>query len=80
MMFSLTLRKPVTNKEIQQWPQNPYGKGAYVIKWCSNWSGLYFVSETAINIGYACNMLTDDMNEVFIIAGNTAGEVREELR
>ncbi|XP_036298512.1 probable phospholipid-transporting ATPase IM isoform X2 [Pipistrellus kuhlii] len=36
--------------------------------------------ETAINIGYACNMLTDDMNEVFIIAGNTAMEVREELR
>ncbi|XP_015984076.2 probable phospholipid-transporting ATPase IM isoform X5 [Rousettus aegyptiacus] len=36
--------------------------------------------ETAINIGYACNMLTDDMNDVFIIAGNTAMEVREELR
>ncbi|XP_054421418.1 probable phospholipid-transporting ATPase IM [Pteronotus mesoamericanus] len=36
--------------------------------------------ETAINIGYACNMLTDDMNEVFIIAGNSAVEVREELR
>ncbi|XP_076983961.1 putative phospholipid-transporting ATPase IM isoform X2 [Tamandua tetradactyla] len=36
--------------------------------------------ETAINIGYACNMLTDDMNEVFVIAGNTAGEVLEELR
>ena len=25
-------------------------------------------------------MLTDDMNDVFIIAGNTAAEVREELR
>lgn len=36
--------------------------------------------ETAINIGYACNMLTDDMNDVFIIAGNTEVEVREELR
>uniref|UniRef100_A0A8C9A5L4 Phospholipid-transporting ATPase n=1 Tax=Prolemur simus TaxID=1328070 RepID=A0A8C9A5L4_PROSS len=36
--------------------------------------------ETAINIGYACNMLTDDMNDVFVIAGNTAVEVREELR
>lgn len=34
---------------------------------------------TAINIGYACNMLTDDMNDVSIIAGNTATEVREEL-
>lgn len=40
----------------------------------------YFVLETAINIGYACNMLTDDMNDVFIISGNTAVEVREELR
>uniref|UniRef100_A0A250YM10 Phospholipid-transporting ATPase n=1 Tax=Castor canadensis TaxID=51338 RepID=A0A250YM10_CASCN len=36
--------------------------------------------ETAINIGYACNMLTDDMNDVFVITGNTAVEVREELR
>ncbi|XP_058440775.1 probable phospholipid-transporting ATPase IM isoform X3 [Marmota monax] len=36
--------------------------------------------ETAINIGYACNMLTDDMNDVFVISGNTAIEVREELR
>lgn len=42
--------------------------------------GFVFVSETAINIGYACNMLTDDMNDVFIVAGNTAVEVREELR
>ncbi|XP_005376734.1 PREDICTED: probable phospholipid-transporting ATPase IM isoform X2 [Chinchilla lanigera] len=36
--------------------------------------------ETAINIGYACNMLTEDMNDVFVVAGNTVGEVREELR
>ncbi|XP_012584277.1 PREDICTED: probable phospholipid-transporting ATPase IM isoform X2 [Condylura cristata] len=36
--------------------------------------------ETAINIGYACNMLTNDMNDVFVIAGNTVVEVREELR
>nr|XP_036878067.1 probable phospholipid-transporting ATPase IM [Manis javanica] len=36
--------------------------------------------ETAINIGYACHMLTDDMNDVFIITGNTAVEVREQLR
>ncbi|XP_019065301.1 probable phospholipid-transporting ATPase IM isoform X2 [Fukomys damarensis] len=36
--------------------------------------------ETAINIGYACTLLTEDMNDVFVIAGNTVGEVREELR
>uniref|UniRef100_A0A673IEF0 Phospholipid-transporting ATPase n=1 Tax=Sinocyclocheilus rhinocerous TaxID=307959 RepID=A0A673IEF0_9TELE len=27
--------------------------------------------ETAMNIGYSCNMLRDDMNEVFIISGHT---------
>ncbi|MGH0183692.1 UNVERIFIED_CONTAM: hypothetical protein FKN15_012124, partial [Acipenser sinensis] len=28
--------------------------------------------ETAVNIGYACNMLREEMNEVFIISANTA--------
>ncbi|XP_032906520.1 probable phospholipid-transporting ATPase IM [Amblyraja radiata] len=36
--------------------------------------------ETAVNIGYSCNMLTDDMNEIFIISGRTVLEVREEIR
>ncbi|XP_067827575.1 phospholipid-transporting ATPase ID isoform X3 [Heptranchias perlo] len=36
--------------------------------------------ETAVNIGYSCNMLTDDMNEIFIVAGHTVLEVREQLR
>ncbi|XP_043380397.1 probable phospholipid-transporting ATPase IM isoform X7 [Chelonia mydas] len=36
--------------------------------------------ETAMNIGYSCNMLTDTMNEIFIVAGHTVMEVREELR
>uniref|UniRef100_A0A8C1U148 Phospholipid-transporting ATPase n=1 Tax=Cyprinus carpio TaxID=7962 RepID=A0A8C1U148_CYPCA len=36
--------------------------------------------ETAMNIGYSCNMLRDDMNEVFIISGHTMVEVRQELR
>ncbi|XP_061409847.1 phospholipid-transporting ATPase ID-like isoform X1 [Lethenteron reissneri] len=35
--------------------------------------------ETAVNIGYSCNMLTDDMNEVFVVSGHTVQEVREEL-
>uniref|UniRef100_A0A8C2GBV4 Phospholipid-transporting ATPase n=1 Tax=Cyprinus carpio TaxID=7962 RepID=A0A8C2GBV4_CYPCA len=30
--------------------------------------------ETAMNIGYSCNMLRDDMNEVFIISGHTMVE------
>ncbi|XP_062410135.1 phospholipid-transporting ATPase ID [Sardina pilchardus] len=36
--------------------------------------------ETAENIGYSCNMLRDEMKEVFIVAGNTPEEVAEELR
>uniref|UniRef100_A0AAQ4S0Y4 ATPase phospholipid transporting 8B2 n=1 Tax=Gasterosteus aculeatus aculeatus TaxID=481459 RepID=A0AAQ4S0Y4_GASAC len=36
--------------------------------------------ETAVNIGYSCKMLTDDMPEVFIISGNTVHSVRQELR
>ncbi|RVE65591.1 hypothetical protein OJAV_G00118000 [Oryzias javanicus] len=36
--------------------------------------------ETAENIGYSCNMLREEMNDVFIVAANTAEGVREELR
>ncbi|NWW32479.1 AT8B2 ATPase, partial [Panurus biarmicus] len=36
--------------------------------------------ETAVNIGYSCKMLTDDMTEVFVVTGRTVLEVREELR
>ncbi|XP_060764598.1 phospholipid-transporting ATPase ID [Neoarius graeffei] len=35
--------------------------------------------ETAENIGYSCNMLREEMTEVFIIAADTPEEVREEL-
>uniref|UniRef100_A0A8C7XDE0 Phospholipid-transporting ATPase n=1 Tax=Oryzias sinensis TaxID=183150 RepID=A0A8C7XDE0_9TELE len=31
--------------------------------------------ETAENIGYSCNILREEMNEVFIVAANTAGGV-----
>ncbi|XP_067399668.1 phospholipid-transporting ATPase ID-like isoform X2 [Emydura macquarii macquarii] len=36
--------------------------------------------ETAVNIGYSCNMLHDDMKDVFIIEGNTSEDVLNELR
>uniref|UniRef100_A0A8C1AXW0 Phospholipid-transporting ATPase n=2 Tax=Cyprinus carpio TaxID=7962 RepID=A0A8C1AXW0_CYPCA len=36
--------------------------------------------ETAENIGYSCNMLREEMKEIFIVAANTAEEVREELK
>uniref|UniRef100_A0A8C4EZ78 Phospholipid-transporting ATPase n=1 Tax=Dicentrarchus labrax TaxID=13489 RepID=A0A8C4EZ78_DICLA len=35
--------------------------------------------ETAMNIGYSCNMLRDDMNEVFVISGHTLLEVQQQL-
>ncbi|KAG1970776.1 phospholipid-transporting ATPase ID [Pimephales promelas] len=35
--------------------------------------------ETAENIGYSCNMLREEMKDIFIVAANTAEEVREEL-
>ncbi|XP_043106554.1 phospholipid-transporting ATPase ID [Puntigrus tetrazona] len=35
--------------------------------------------ETAENIGYSCNMLREEMKEIFVVAANTAEEVREEL-
>lgn len=36
--------------------------------------------ETAENIGYSCNMLQDEMKEVFIIKGTSPEEVLDELR
>ncbi|KAK5867217.1 hypothetical protein PBY51_011730 [Eleginops maclovinus] len=36
--------------------------------------------ETAMNIGYSCNMLRDDMNEVFVLTGCTLLEVQQQLR
>lgn len=38
------------------------------------------ISETAMNIGYSCNMLRDDMNEVFVISSHTVQEVQQQLR
>ncbi|XP_042278201.1 phospholipid-transporting ATPase ID-like isoform X1 [Thunnus maccoyii] len=36
--------------------------------------------ETAENIGYSCNLLREEMNEVFVISGNSPEDVRQELR
>uniref|UniRef100_A0AAY4BEK6 Phospholipid-transporting ATPase n=1 Tax=Denticeps clupeoides TaxID=299321 RepID=A0AAY4BEK6_9TELE len=36
--------------------------------------------ETAENIGYSCNMLREEMNDIFIVAANTPEGVREKLR
>ncbi|XP_068994813.1 phospholipid-transporting ATPase ID-like [Embiotoca jacksoni] len=36
--------------------------------------------ETAENIGYSCNLLREEMNEVFIVSGNSVEDVRQELK
>ncbi|KAM6953984.1 phospholipid-transporting ATPase ID-like [Aplochiton taeniatus] len=36
--------------------------------------------ETAENIGYACNLLREEMAEVFVVGANTAEDVQQELR
>ncbi|XP_071751591.2 phospholipid-transporting ATPase ID [Centroberyx gerrardi] len=36
--------------------------------------------ETAENIGYSCNMLREEMKDIFVVAANTAEGVREELQ
>ncbi|XP_049651514.1 phospholipid-transporting ATPase ID-like isoform X1 [Accipiter gentilis] len=36
--------------------------------------------ETAMNIGYSCNLLNDDMEDVFVIEGSTPDDVLNELR
>ena len=38
------------------------------------------VIETAINIGYSCQLLTDDLVDVFIVDGVTLDEVDQQLR
>ena len=39
-----------------------------------------FFQETAINIGYSCRLLTEEMREVFIIDGKDEKEVEVQLK
>uniref|UniRef100_A0A671KGH6 ATPase phospholipid transporting 8B2 n=1 Tax=Sinocyclocheilus anshuiensis TaxID=1608454 RepID=A0A671KGH6_9TELE len=41
---------------------------------------IWVLTGTAVNIGYSCKMLTDNMTEIFIVNGHTVQSVREELR
>lgn len=36
--------------------------------------------ETAINIGYSCQLLTDELADVFIVDGSSLEEVEKQLR
>lgn len=37
-------------------------------------------TETAENIAYSCNMLREEMDEVFVVSAHTPEDVRQELR
>ena len=37
------------------------------------------ISETAINIGYSCKLLTDDLEEIYVIDGDTKEGVKGQL-
>lgn len=36
-------------------------------------------TETAVNIGYSCHLLTDDLIDVFVVDGTTHDEVEKQL-
>lgn len=36
-------------------------------------------SETAINIGYSCKLLTDEMEDIFVVDGETYEEVEQQM-
>ena len=38
------------------------------------------ISETAINIGYSCKLLTDEMEEMFVVDGETYADVEGQLK
>jgi hypothetical protein len=40
---------------------------------------LNYLTETAINIGYSCQLLTNEMADIFIIDGHTYGDVESQL-
>lgn len=41
---------------------------------------VFEIIETAINVGYSCQLLTDEMVDVFIVDGTTADEVQQQLQ
>lgn len=40
---------------------------------------IFLCAETAVNIGYSCQLLTDDLIDVFIVDGSTQDEVEKQL-
>lgn len=40
----------------------------------------FLILETAINIGYSCQLLTDELVDVFIVDGISMEEVEQQLK
>lgn len=45
--------------------------------WLTNFD--FGFTETAVNIGYSCHLLTDDLIDVFVVDGTTHDEVEKQL-
>uniref|UniRef100_A0A8D0H350 Uncharacterized protein n=1 Tax=Sphenodon punctatus TaxID=8508 RepID=A0A8D0H350_SPHPU len=58
----------------------PHARRAAAAAWGSPVTFFLSIPETAVNIGYSCNMLYDAMKEIFVIAGHTSDDVLRELR
>lgn len=41
---------------------------------------VFLPQETAVNIGYSCQLLTDDLLDLFVVDGSTQEEVEQQLR
>lgn len=39
----------------------------------------FIQTETAVNIGYSCHLLSDDLIDVFVVDGTTQDEVEKQL-
>lgn len=61
------------------WTKRPQKWGEFGAAEMDYLPGLSF-PETAMNIGYSCNLLNDDMADVFLIEGSTSDDVLNELR
>ena len=40
---------------------------------------VFFLSETAINIGYSCMLLTENMIDVFVLKGDDKNTIQEQI-
>lgn len=71
---------------IYKWPASKYGywpetKKVKVDRFAWRPALIYgwSLAETAVNIGYSCQLLTDDLIDLFVVDGATSDEVEKQL-